>query len=498
MGLFSNLEREELFGGMRTLPVRALPAGLTVALLFLSGDMTGAWALAWVAMIPLCVGCRGAGPAGAFILATLTFFAAGFAQSYWLLDVQGAEPLMTWLAFAVIPSLAFLAIESPACVRLPWWTRPPLLAALSIGCWAALPASAEMLIPLGGLIDSEFLRPLYPKVGYATIAGLFTGAGWLVAELWWRGRTKPGGMTAGWPAWVIVISLLVLGAVDWTGVNFAPRQAGHEDAVTFHIAPGDDPVAQTRELFGDGKTGGTTIWGPVHVRDADEREAWVSRAGQLAARNKTRVVIMLSEPGRTTGYVLTRLPGPDHEKSWEGPAGNVEGAPLVVQGPGNLRLFPAARADRRWSTRWDYDVMLIVREPVHDAQVRGWVREFRRGAMIRGGRMVIIWKGGAVALDVDGQVAARSNGEALSISVPAGAVTGEAMGRARLTVVEDILAMGAPVVVLMLVLFTPLVFLRRRKRMATAGVAIEEVFDDQTTLSKEETERITRSIKPRD
>jgi hypothetical protein len=106
---------------------------------------------------------------------------------------------------------------------------------------------------------------------------------------------------------------------------------------------------------------------------------------------------------------------------------------------------------------------------------------------------VCVWQGGAAAIDSQGRVLAFSEAEWFSVAMPAAEARGQPLGRARLTVVERILAMSAPVIVAMLVLLTPLRWVRIRRRVANgAEFAIEEVIDDETTLSKEQTETITR------
>jgi hypothetical protein len=70
------------------------------------------------------------------------------------------------------------------------------------------------------------------------------------------------------------------------------------------------------------------------------------------------------------------------------------------------------------------------------------------------------------------------------------------MGHPRQQVIERILEFSAPVLVLMLMLLTPVAWAKRRwYARRRANIAIEEVPDDATTLSKEETEKITRSFK---
>ena len=111
-----------------------------------------------------------------------------------------------------------------------------------------------------------------------------------------------------------------------------------------------------------------------------------------------------------------------------------------------------------------------------------------------------MWQGGGAAIDGRGRVIAQSeNGEAFSAQLPATEVTGEALGHPRLQVVERILEFSAPVLALMLALLTPVSWGKRRwYARQRAAIGIEEVPDDTSTLSKEETEKITRSFKRED
>ena len=107
MALLNNLEQDELTGGLRSFPMRMLPALATSVLLYFCGDMFGAWPLAWFALVPLRFACRGAGPIGALLLAGGSFGLAAFAQSYWLLDVDGANAPLVWLRAGLFPALPF-------------------------------------------------------------------------------------------------------------------------------------------------------------------------------------------------------------------------------------------------------------------------------------------------------------------------------------------------------------------------------------------------------
>src|SRR5690606_16798088 len=139
--------------------------------------MVGAWPLAWVALIPLCFACRGAGPLVALLLAAFSLLTAAFSQSFWLLDVEGVSPVSIWLAGGLLPAIPFAAIELPICRKIPWALRPLLLALLATGFWALMPREAAMLVPAGGLIGSDLLRWAWPKLGMATVAGCLAGLG---------------------------------------------------------------------------------------------------------------------------------------------------------------------------------------------------------------------------------------------------------------------------------------------------------------------------------
>jgi hypothetical protein len=496
LALLNNLEHEELFGGLRSVPLRALPALGTTLLLYLSGDMLNVWPLAWVALAPLCFACRGAGPLAALLLAALSLLAAAFSQTFWLLDVEGAAPLSIWLAGGLLPAIAFAALELPICRKIPWALRPLLLAVLATGFWALLPGEAALLIPLGGLIGGDLLGWAWPKLGPATVAGGLAGLGWLAAEMF----HKPRRPESRWPGWqgVLVAGLLLLaGGIDWWGSS-APATRSYMDQVTLHvITDGDDPVGATEKALAAGPGRRIVIWRAIAVRDDAERGEWIRRAGELAASRGLVLVSVLAAPDATYAYVFPRGAVPSAQKRWPGEPGHATGEPLVIGDSWEMQVYPSLDAEPHWSTPWSTDVYTTPLEPAHPAQERWWIREQRRSALVRGSRQICTWAGGGIALDGRANVLGRGNGQGWFTTVlPAAQHLGEPMGHERLRVLERILRFAAPVLALMLLGLTPISWLKRRRRLQSSqAVAIEEVFDPETTLTKDETDQITRRYK---
>ncbi|MBZ0135270.1 MAG: hypothetical protein K8I27_02715 [Planctomycetes bacterium] len=497
MALLNHREREELLGGLRGVPLRFLPALATTALLVLSGDLAGLWALSWVALVPLCFACRGAGAPGALLLSVVSLGLAGFLQSFWLLDVEGVNPALVWLWVGILPALAFAAIELPTCRSVPWPLRPLLLAALATGCWYLLPHDARFLIPFGGLIDSELVRFAYPDLGLAVMAGLFTGIAWLSAEMFYNPRQRE---RTGWPGIAMVVVLLVAVGADWLGSSVKPQPVGVKDITRIHIVPGDsDLVGRTESLAPPGDSA-LAIWN-LEVDNAEQQIDWVARAGEFSLRRQANLILLLHGGHDVRAYFYVGSARPVTQHVWrdgDTEALVIEGSNgALLEGVGRLRVFPGLDSPEHWASMWDLELYLAVAEPAHPAQARYWLREQRRGALVRGSRQVSVWKGRAVAIDGIGRVIASSDGEAVTALLPAGEERGQPLGRARLTVIERILAMGAPMFMAMLLLLTPVRWAKwryRARRQAGLTIAIEEVADDETTLSKEQTETITRRL----
>jgi hypothetical protein len=484
--LINNVEREQLFGGLRALPARAFPALATAALLFACGDMLQVWPLAWVALIPVCFACRGAGVAGAFLLSLSVFGAAAITQGYWLFDVDGVNAPLALGAAAVLPALAFAAIELPSARRCPWFLRPLLVGAMAAGFWALLPLDARMLVPLGGLIDSEVVRVLYPKVGLPLMAGCFTAIAWLAAEMWRRGRDN---FKVGWPGIALVGLLGCVAAADWLGTSVS-HMPESDNVRTVFVAQGDS-AANATETLPPGHRGTVVIW-PAQSGNAG---ALVAQAGEIAERKHLVLVLVVFEPGSVNAWVFAYDRMPKATKRWQG----ADGEPLHIDGAGSLRVYPSLASNEHWSTPWDIEVYVTDETPVARAQARWWLREQRREALIRGSRQVCVWPGGAAAIDGRGHVVAADFENApFSARLYSADSIGQAMGKARLTVVEVILRFASPVLALMLLLLTPITFAkarRRARRSAAASIAIEEVQDDETHLSADQRDKITRSFR---
>ncbi|MCC6464120.1 MAG: hypothetical protein IT463_02125, partial [Planctomycetes bacterium] len=450
-------ERQELLGGLRELP-RRLPAALLAALLlWLASDTAGFWPLAWVAFFPLAAAQRGVGPVAALVLALCALLPPAVGLGFWL----GADARV-WGA-ACAPVLAVAALELPVVARRSRWLRGPLLALLLTGAWAQLVPHGEALIPLGGLIDSGVIRLVYPKLGLATVAALMATLAWAAANLGAAGR-RPGLPTQR-KALVGAAVLACIAFVDWLDLRSRPPLSGDMAATVLGV-PGGMPAAA--ELP---SSRGTVFLGCIAVPGDDSAAALLGECRELATRRSCTVAVLMALPGETRGYLLVRGDG-ESSRTWQGAPGEALGEPLIVEGPGNLMLFPDLRMARNHSSHLDLQLCATLAVPRHDAEVRFRVREQRRAALIRGTRQVALWPGGGVAVDSRGDVVASSQGgEAVSVVLPFGDARGEAMARARFTVYETILRWAAPALWVMLLLVSVVNLAKRRylARQATSG-----------------------------
>ncbi|MCA8914135.1 MAG: hypothetical protein KDB90_01885 [Planctomycetes bacterium] len=496
MALLNNLQQNELTGGLRSFPVRLIPALATSVLLYLSGDMVGAWPLAWFALVPLCFACRGAGPIGALMLAALSFSVSTFAQAYWLLDLDGVNAPLIWLQAAVFATLPFAAIELPICRKIPWPLRPFVLALLATGFYALLPADARMLIPLGGLIDSSIVRQVYPQFGLATVAGVFTALAWSTAEMFATPRLALPPRRS-WPGIAFALALALVAGIDWAGVKYSGEGIRTMDFVRVTVIPaGEDPVTASEQLVPPGSPENIIVWHAMPGADAVTRNHWQARAGELSERRQAIVVMLLHDDATDYGYVFLRNRVPTRRKVW---TPEIRGEALELQGLDILSFYPSLEPDTHWSTQWSIEVHITPQQPASSAQLAYWMREQRRGAVVRRARLICVWQGGGATIDGYGKVIEYSDdGTPFQSILAASDTRGEPLGHPRLLFIEQILALSAPVLAGMLLLLTPVAWAKRRyflKRNAPQAFAIEENFDGDTTLSKEETDRITRSFR---
>ena len=493
MPLLNNVEYNELLGGLESLRIRAPVALGSAVLLVLAGDLAGLWPLCWVALVPLCFACRGAGAVGALLLAGGCFTLAAVAQSFWLLDVEDASPVAIWVTAGVLPAIPLAAIELPITRKIPWALRPPLLVLLAIGFWALFPPNARMLIPCGGLIDSGLVSWLLAKIDLATVAACMLGLGWLAAEMFATPRQAVE-RRAGLAGLGLAGLLALAGLVDFVGVAMALDSVGVGQVAPVVVVPaGDDLTAQSDRLLPERASTGVVVWRAL-AADPTERAEWASRAGELAERRQVVVALVVVSGDGTWGYLFVQQGGPTVAKLWA--TGEVP-QPVVYDGLGQISLYPALEGEPHWATRWSLELYISPREPAHTAHARWWLREQRRGALIRGSRQVVVWQGGGAAIDGRGRIIAHSlDGQAFVAQLPAADSKGEPMGHPRQKVVETILEFSAPVLVLMLALLTPVAWAKRRWwARQRAAIGIEEIPDDTSTLSKEETEKMTRSFK---
>lgn len=480
--LLNELEHEELFSGMRSLAVRLCAGAVTGVLLYLSGDMVGWWPLCWFAFVPLAFACRGAGAPAALMVAFPVLTAASAAQSLYLLDEPGS-PWSLWLAAGLLPGLALFTVELPFCVtRLPWLLRPAIFAVAIIGYYALLPAHAGMLLPLGGLIDSEITRFAYAKLGLATFAGVFGGLAWLAAEMYTR-KGQGDRALHGWPG-MLVAGLLVLGGtIDGLGVKLAAKLDPAGDLITVYVVPAQpnmDAVSSTH--IGRRGKGGIWLWGVLEAADQQQANALLATAGGFADKHQCVVALVIAQPQASEGFIFLRTPTPALSKKWTGAPGELQGEPLLMEGAGNLTLHPQLTPPEVGTAHHDLQFCTTARKPVHAAEAAYWLREQRRGALFRHARQLCVWPGGGAILDHNGHIVAQSHGEPVHAQLSPAPELGEAMGKPRLMVVEKILRFTAPTLTGMLVVLSIVAWAKRRWRQRQAQnseIAIEEVYDGQ-------------------
>lgn len=476
------LEKVELLSGVRSLPARLAGGALTTLLLYLCGDMVGWWPLCWFAFVPLAFACRGAGAPAALLVAFPVLLGANLAQCHWLLDTP--EPAWgLWLMAALFPALAFFTVELPFCIsRLPWVVRPLILGFALIGAYAMLPPEAGPLVPLGGLIDSEFTRFAYAKLGLATFAGIFGALAWLAAEL--HTRKGEGERTLhGWPGMLVVGLLVLAGCIDGLGVKLAPKREYAGDQTRVFLVPArPDAVAATEKLMGPRARGGVVLWGAMPARAESEAESILHDAGALSEQRGCTIALVIARPTFSTGHIFIKAATPAMSKRWEGPPGQSQGDPLVMEGPGVLTLHPRLAPPQVGTARHDLQLCTTPDKPVHQAQAAWWLREQRRGALVRQARQLCVWDGGGAVIAHDGHLVAASGSEGVSATLTPSVDLGEAMGKPRLMVLEKILRFAAPTGTVTLMVLSIVAWAKRRwrqRRDQTGEIAIEEVYDGQ-------------------
>ncbi|MBE7490356.1 MAG: hypothetical protein HS108_01125 [Planctomycetes bacterium] len=475
--LLTPLEHEELLGGLRTLAPRLAVGGVTTLLLYLCGDMVGWWPLCWLALVPLSLACRGAGPVAALLVALPVLGAANVAQTLWLLD--GPEsPWPLWLAATLLPALAYATVELPFCTtRLPWTLRPAILGLALVGALALIPPAGGMLVPLGGLIDSELARPAYAKLGLAAVAGVFAALAWLAAELCRVPGRKP------WAGAALVAALAVLAGVDVLGARDAAGRYYAGDPQRIVVVPaGPDMDRATRDMLGPDARGALVLWGVTRAADDAAQAEVLARAGEVSDSLQCALALVIAQDTHSTGYLFLRSRVPQAQRRWQGAPGELDGDPLVVDGPGVLTLHPALIPPQAGTAHHDVQLCTTARRPLHPAEAAWWLREQRRGALVRHARQACVWDGGGAIITWDGHVLARSGGEPIDALVTPAERLGEAMGKPRLMVAEKILRFAAPTLALTLAVLSVVAWAKRRwraRREAPADIAIEEVYDGQ-------------------
>lgn len=480
--LLTPLEKVELLSGMRSLPARLAGGALTTLLLYLSGDMLGWWPLCWFAFVPLAFACRGAGAPAAFLVAFPVLLAAGISQSMWLLDTP-VSAWGLWLAAAFFPAMAFFTVELPFCIsRLPWFVRPLILGFALIGGYALLPPDAGPLVPLGGLIDSEFTRFVYAKLGLATVAGIFGALAWLAAELYTR-KGEGERTLHGWPGMLVAGLLVLAGTIDGLGVKLAPKREYSGDQARVMLVPARPDVSSaTEKLMGPRAKGGTVLWGVMVVRDDTEAQNVLRSASELSEQRGCTLAVVVAQPGFSTGYIFVKSAKAAMTKRWDGPPGMAQGDPLIMEGPGVLTLHVGLSPPQVGTARHDLQLCTTPARPVHAAQAAWWLREQRRGALVRQARQLCVWDGGGAVIAHDGHVVALAGPEGVAATLTPSVDLGEAMGKPRLMVMEKVLRFVAPTATITLIVLSIVAWAKRRwrqRREQGGEIAIEEVYDGQ-------------------
>lgn len=475
-GLMNDQERAELVGGLRTLHWRLPLATLCAALLVLSGDMVGRWPLCWVALLPLALACRGAGAPGAFLLGFPVLLLANVAQSLWLLDGPD-NPLALWVAAALFPSMALFTVELPfVATRLPWLVRPFIFGFLLIGAYTTLPLEGRLLLPFGGMIDSELTRAAYAKLGPATFAGLLGTLAWLVAELFWRPRARLAGAGA-------AVALLLVAGADGLMAARQPSPLPGPEGVRVVLVPGRHGLEElTAQQFGPDDRGGIVVWGVQRAETESDRQGLLLAAGRVSLRHRCIVALVIAQSDHTGAWFFVNSGTPVSHRQWPGTPGRVDGPPLRMEGPGTLWLHPALSPSLDSTSERDLQICTTAATPLHPAQAAYWLREQRRIALIRKTRQICAWEGGGAILDHDGRVVAQTRGPPVVGSLNIAPGLGEAMAKPRLTVLEDILRFTGPTFTLTFALLTVVSWAKRRwrkRRQAAQEIAIEEVYDGQ-------------------
>ncbi|MBX3460040.1 MAG: hypothetical protein KF696_08745 [Planctomycetes bacterium] len=489
--MLNDRERQELLGGLRELHWRAPLALLSALLLVACGDHFALWPLCWVALVPLAFACRGAGPVAALLLAWACLAPASIVNTLWLLDTD-ASPLMPWL-LAGVPALAAASAEMPIARIVPRIVRALMAGALLAGWYALLPHDFAYLVPLGTLIDSGIVTVAYPKLGLATVAGILFALAWTCAE--WHGAAPADlKVRPRWPGLVMAAVLAVVAVADWAG---APRAEPGDQPLSVWIVPeAESAERDSAVLLGEDGHGGVMLWAALPEPGAARLERHLWAAGRIAETRALTLVALARWPDRTEAWVFHRDRAHRFHHEW--PAGNTE--PLVLEGTGNLSVAPTHDLPETWSLRNDMQLLASPEQPHHESQLNWWLREQRRSALIRGTRRLVVWQGGGAAIDAQGRLAAVSkDGRAIAARLAGGERHGEAFGRERLRVWEIIASFCAPVLLLMLIGVSGVRWAKLRYRARTAEVAIEEVDNDETSLTPEQKDKITRvRRKPQD
>ncbi|MBK9974950.1 MAG: hypothetical protein IPP14_09270 [Planctomycetes bacterium] len=475
-GMMTAQERAELIGGLRTVHWRLALAAFSGVLLYLAGDMVQWWPLCWVAWVPLALACRGAGAPGAFLVGFPVLLLANVAQSLWLLDGPD-NPLYLWLAAALFPAMALFTVELPfVATRLPWVARPLIFGFLVVGAYSTLPNEGRMLLPFGGMIDSELTRAAYAKLGPASFAGLLGALAWLAAELFWLRRTRS----------VAIAFLVAMVLVAVTDSILAARQQPEEKreyGVRVVLIPGHrDLEEQTAQQFGPQGRGGLVVWGVQRAETEAQRQLLHLAAGRVSVRHHCILALVIAEPDFTSAWFFVYSNVPVAHQRWPGRPGQVDGPPLRMLGPGTLWLHPALMPSLDPTAEHDLQICTTASAPLHPAQSAYWLREQRRVALIRQTRQICVWDDGGAIIDHDGRLVAQSSGPPIAGILNVAPSLGEAMAKPRLTVLEDILKFTGPTFTLTFALLTVISWAKRRwrkRRQAAQEVALEEVYDGQ-------------------
>ncbi|MFP4389583.1 MAG: apolipoprotein N-acyltransferase [Desulfococcaceae bacterium] len=331
----------------------SIVAGLLLTAAF---PRTGAWPLAGIALAPLLVAIRNAGPAEAFRMGWVAGMAHALTLVYWIAHTLGAYGgLPVWVSVPVLGLLAaYLALYPAAfaAVLRGVWTAPALSAPTVPMVWTALEyVRAHLLTGFPwALLGYAPFRQLHP-VQISDIVGVYGvsfllvsinsafALGWMaIRKLSWGDRAVDR-RTAG-AAGVLAIAL-TLGTLAYGHFRLDQIEARAEEA----------PV--TRAAVVQGNIEQAVKWDPAHQERTVEKYVALS----LAAMADRPDLVVWPETAAPFYFLHNRpMTARVLEGVREAGAFFIVGSPSFERGPESMALFNSAfliRPDGRLSGRYD-------------------------------------------------------------------------------------------------------------------------------------------------